>query len=122
MEVDPGDRPSGGAGDLIAKVEALRATLREARERELTPEERASLEELIAAIDALLGEPNDALLGGPNDDMGLTRSLCDMGLTRSLREFTSYIERLQASDLTPTDRAVLRWLLNHDLKAPRDMA
>ena len=45
----------------------------------------------------------------------------DMGLTRTLREFTSYIKGLEPSDLTPTDRAVLRWLLN-DLKEIRDRA
>ena len=55
MEVDPGGvSPPGDTGDLIAKVEALRAKLREARERELSAEERTSIDELIAAIDALL--------------------------------------------------------------------
>lgn len=49
---------------------------------------------------------------GPSDDIGLTRIL---------RDFTSYVQGLEPSDLTPADHASLRALLD-DLKALRDMA
>jgi hypothetical protein len=51
-----GDTPPNGTSDVIAAVEALRAKLREARKRGLSPEEQASIEELMVAVAALLGE------------------------------------------------------------------
>lgn len=40
----------------------------------------------------------------------------DIDLTRTLRDIKSYLEVLEPSDLTPTDRAVLRALF-YDLNA-----
>jgi hypothetical protein len=51
-----GDTPPDGRSDLRAQIEALRAKLREARKHGLSPEEQASIEELIGAIAALLDE------------------------------------------------------------------
>jgi len=44
----------------------------------------------------------------------------DIDLARTLRDLKSYLEGLESSDLTPTDRAALRALFD-DLKALRDM-
>ena len=51
-----GDTLPDGIRGLQAQTEALRAKLREARKRGLSPEEQARIDELIVALAALLGE------------------------------------------------------------------
>ena len=51
-----GDTPPDNLSDLIATVEVLRVKLRQARKRGLSPEEQASIEQLMMAIGALLAE------------------------------------------------------------------
>lgn len=54
---DPDGVPlADGNGDLRAQTDALRATLREARKHGLSPEERATIKQLIVAIRKLLDE------------------------------------------------------------------